>query len=393
LYDTIALKSPYLTENQVSEIYRLAKEKEGMNLKITSRLDWGTGELDYKLTTGKLLGSFDSRISVRVDDTEYRVCKTGQEIVKSMGCKCGNKLPERVKTDNYIYIEASVHKVLLGHNIFGGPIVFSEAVRQLIDIVQELIGVELPACEEWRVMRVDVAEVFLLHSFEAVEEFFKGLQLVRFPRREKNKSTYGQHGMNFNGSTTSVKLYHKGVEFWKHDRKRLGRYIDEKSLLELIEIANRILRVEVEIKRRKLSYDFGDIPLVSKLTDEYLNNIYDSEIKKLLKEGEEMEIVRDAYAVERRLNEVYNSKLAGILLGTWMKLTTLGESHYKSNTPYRTYKRHIKQLRDAGVSWLNTDVRLEGKRLVPVDFKPLMTDIRKCNISFEEAVRMIRKTA
>lgn len=106
-----------------------------------------------------------------------------------------------------------------------------------------------------------------------------------------------------------------------------------------------------------------------------------------------MEIVRDAFAVERRLNEVYNSKLAGILLGTWMKLTTLGESHYKSNTPYRTYKRHIKQLRDAGVSWLNTDVRLEGKRLVPVDFKPLMTDIRKCNISFEEAVRMIRKTA
>ncbi|WP_144675089.1 phage/plasmid replication protein [Desulfitobacterium sp. LBE] len=131
---------------------------------------------------------------------------------------------------------------MLGHNVFGGPLDFSTSVKWLINFLNESFknyavwSPVLPPWDEWRVFRVDVAEVFNLGSFEAVEEWFRGVNFANFPRRTVNK--YAMSGLYASGRTTTVKAYHKGVEFAKHDRKRLYRYLGLDKLNELQNFAN-----------------------------------------------------------------------------------------------------------------------------------------------------------
>lgn len=55
-------------------------------------------------------------------------------------------------------------------------------------------------------------------------------------------------------------------------------------------------------------------------------------------------------------------------MGTWFKLTTLGEQSTKSGMPRATYFRHVAELRAAGVSWSGTDVMRLQVRDLPEDF-------------------------
>lgn len=186
---------------------------------------------------------------------------------------------------------------------------------------------------------------------------------------------YGSDGFAAPGSTTCVKAYHKGVEFSKRDRKRLAKLVKlgqfhATDLNSLQFLANKILRVEVEIKKQKLLYDFGVEPLVHELSTDYLNKTYTSELFKLLRLGnqKQMETVREAAAVERRLNELYSSQLARNLYATWVNFSTLGEDHFKKSYPRRTFYRQRKQLIEANCSWHDTDVILRDHSLIPRGF-------------------------
>jgi hypothetical protein len=74
----------------------------------------------------------------------------------------------------------------------------------------------------WIVRRVDWAENYAL-PFTAIQEFFEGIYTIQFPRRKGIK--YGDHAVYFPGSTTTVKIYHKGLEFAKHDSKRMKWFL------------------------------------------------------------------------------------------------------------------------------------------------------------------------
>ena len=397
-YDTVCIKSPYMTEDAAYSVFNAAREREGVDLKLSQRISIATGEVDYQITTGKLSGSYDSRISVRLDDTEVQVVKTGHDIVSSL-LRCGTtkylNVPQRVSCEPYIYIEASVHKCMLGHNVYGGPEVFLDCVKWLVELVQAILGVELPLYEEWEVHRVDVAEVYRLQSFEACEEWFRGMKNCRFPRREKGISTYGSHGLFIAGETTAIKFYHKGPEFQIHDKARLKKFLDEEPLMDIISVANEIIRCEVEVRKRKLKYDFGGrVPLVGEVTDDYLNGVYDAEVRKLLREGKagsQNKTVRRAQAVEKRLFTMYDDRLAGLLLGTWYKLSARGEEATRKNMNYETLRRHKRKLEDAGVAWTGTDVVVKMFELVPQDFAPVRTDPRRLVIPMEEAKIFLRK--
>ena len=349
MIDTVRLKSPAIPEF-LAEIVQLELTKK-------QAIDLSTGELIYQITSGFLTGSFDNRIMIRVyQEPEFQSW--------------------------HILIEGSIHKALKGHNIFDGETNFHTACQFFIDLISFLLEVTLPIYLEWEVKRVDIANCFQFqktenHStLEIIQEWFRGMNTCHYPRRKVIK--YDLHGIFFPGTTTATKFYYKGLEFWKNCFKTVKNNISEARAMELQEIANTILRVEVGIKIKKLQYDFNKkIILVSDITTQYLEGIYDSEITKILKAGEKMEIVKSAQAVEARLFSLYPTITAGTLLGTWSRLALFGENYCKNSINRVTFWRHKKLLIQAGISWLCTDVILQDFAVVPIDFKPLRSDCRR----------------
>lgn len=357
--DTVRLESPFITDELAIYIENQSIRRQGLDLK--------SGELLYQIVTSDLRGSFDSRIMIQVkrDKLGYNT-----ELKRTM----------KLNTDPYLVVEASVHKAILGHNVFGGPVSFRRSVMFLIGLIEELLELEkctLPFFDNWIVRRVDVAEVYKMDSFEVCQEWFRGLNSCEYPRRSVDR--YGLSGLYATGSTTALKFYHKGPEFWKHDRKRLLLYMEKDKVDELQLMANNIIRVETEIKSRKLKLDYGLQPLVKDVTDEYLNRVHDREVERLLRDGKkQMTVVRNARGVQKRLYEVYGSRKAKILFGTWMELSAFGRKAVKESMGKSSFYNHVKWLEEAGVDYKLTDVQLkEQHSIVPEDFSPVRTDIRR----------------
>lgn len=376
--DTVKLQSPYISESLACEIENKCIERTG--------LDRSTGEILYEIITGELLGSWDSRISVKVKREEW--VSSGRGSIQLVDC------------DPYLLVEGSLHKIFLGHNIYGGPTDFLKSCRQFVGLIEDLLQIDLPLTDVWHVCRVDWAEVFRL-PFAAIQEFFEGLQTINFPRRESMK--FGSNSFYVPGSTTTVKLYHKGPDYTEHDYKRMKQFFSfyrvqqfpkssdyddneqwvKRKLAAFQRLANNRLRCEVEIHASKLDYDFGKKPLVSDVTEEYLRSVYDREIGRLMREGKsEMNTVRESRAVKNRLLDVYGETEGNNLFGFFMQLAGFGEQVVKQDFwPGRksTYYYKRKKLETAGVSWVGSNVHIiPNDGALPRDFVPYRTDARLC---------------
>lgn len=380
-YDTVKLRSPSMDISIVDHIRQQCFLRSG--------LEMATGEVRYEIFSGDLDGSWDARISVIPKEEEFVIGKNGR--------------PELQDCEPYVLIEASVHKIFLGHNVYGGPTDFRKVCGDFVELVGQLLEVDfLPACY-WTVHRVDVAHTFRL-SEQQCNEFFQGVQLMSFPRRGKGalKTT---HSFHFPGKTTTVKGYHKGSEFRVHERSRLRRYFSdlfmhlfvtkgearitgvadlkkaawvERKLEALQRLADKTLRLEVGINSDKFQYDFGKNPLVGEVTDAYLEGVYDREVEKLLREGKQgMDTVRKTTAVLQRLKNMYGDSNGMRLYGFWNVMSTLGDEVARKALPKATFYRNRKMLEDAGVSWRGTDVVVVANDgALPADFSPVRTDKR-----------------
>lgn len=372
-YDTIKLKSPAFDWSVMRRIQQQCVLRSGM--------DMASGEIMYELYTGQLLGSWDSRISVLPKYEDYIIDKHGR--------------PRLHPCEPYLIVEASVHKAMHGHNVYGGPSNFMEAARYLVRLVEKLLHTDLHFADRWTVHRVDVAHIFRLPK-PACKEFFDSIQLRNFPRRQKNSAKYDM-AVYFSGKTTTVKFYHKGTEFRVHDYSRLRSFFRtlfnfqygadpknaervENKLEALQRLADNRLRVEVEIHSDKLQYDFGRNPTVEELSDEYLERIFDTEIERLLREGKhEMETVRNTTAVLTRLQNVYGDTRGGQLYGFWSALCTLNENVVRAKFSRATFFRNRKLLEEAGVSWRASNIQVTANDSLIHDFSPVRADRRFCN--------------
>jgi II/X family phage/plasmid replication protein len=385
MIDTIKIESPSIDEKLALRLENLSILRQG--------IDNSSGEVLYELTTGTLEGSHDARISFRVwrQRPVQRLVQTEPGVFKKKGS------PKMENSRPYLIIEASVHKIKLGHNVYGGPVDFQATVKEFLAQVERRLGVTLPAHTEWIVRRVDWAEVFRL-PFVAIQEFFESCNTVDYPRRKGHK--YGVNALYFPGSFTTIKLYHKGVEFREHDYDRIKRHLlitldrqgcgfqksqqlVAKKMLALQRLANNRLRCEVEIHAEKLRHDFGALPLVHQVTDDYLAGVYEHDMRRLLKEGKSgMDTVRDNRAVMKRLRLMHGETNAERYFGFWSRLTMHGENIVKQEfLPARkaTFYRYKKALLDAGVSWVGTDIHvIANDTPLPKDFSPLRADMRRC---------------
>lgn len=353
MIDTVSLVSPVVGEWVVSGLQARMEAMRRLGVQTA------TGAVEYDFTTADLLGSFDHRLRVALLEAPDERLSTECEAV-------GRRLR----------VEGSVHKAMMGHNLYGGPEGLQEACRWLVELVGRAVGAEIPPASTWELHRVDWAEAFDLGSFEAVEEYFAGLGGVRFPRRKV--AHFGFESVNVPGTSSSVKVYHKGPEFSKHDFARLCKVWGTAKAFDLQTLSNRLVRCEVEVKR-KLKDDYGHWPKVGEVETEYLVLVYDRDIDRLLREsGASVEIVRTHQAVSQRLAEVYPPRLANALFGTWLQLAALGENVASKHVPKRTYYRHRPLLESAGVSWQGADVQIvERESLVPAGFTPRRCDPRR----------------
>lgn len=372
-YDTIKLRSPFMDLSVMRRIEQQCILRSGMHL--------GTGEILYELHAGELLGSWDARIGIKPMHEEHVADKNGR--VRLQPC------------EPYLLIEASVHKVLLGHNVYGGPTDFLKSARYLVALIEKLLDTDLPAADNWTVHRVDVANVFVL-SPAGIKQFFDSMQLMSFPRRGAKAMKCAQ-SIYFPGKTTTVKFYHKGSEFKVHDYARLRRFFrtlfdhlhgtDEKNpdrverkLRALQRLADRRLRVEVEIHSDKLQYDFGRNPTAAEISDDYLQRVHDNEIERILREGKQgMDTVRTEEAVWQRLENLYEPKRAHFLHAFWQTMATRGDEKARERYSKTAFYRSRKLLEEAGVSWRGSDIVLVANDSLIHDFTPMRGDRRFCN--------------
>lgn len=373
-YDTVKLRSPFMDASVMRRIEQQCILRSGVHL--------GTGQVLYELHTGELLGSWDARIGLKPMYEEHVVEPDGR--VRLHPC------------EPYLIVEASVHKVKLGHNVYGGPVNFLQACRELVNLVEQLLDTDLLPADYWTVHRVDVANIYAL-SPAGIRGFFESMQLLSFPRRGK-KAMKTANSIYFPGKTTTVKFYHKGPEFKVHDYGRLKKYfrllfehlhgLDEKNdqrierkVQALQRLADRRLRVEVEIHADKFQYDFGHCPTVAKVTDEYLNKVHDGEVERVLREGKQgMETVRTEQAVWQRLKSLYEPKSAHFLHAFWQVMATRGDEVARERYSKTSFYRSRKLLEEAGVSWRGSDVFVLANDLPFHDFAPLRVDPRFCSL-------------
>ena len=362
MIDTLKLKSGPISEELAGEVESRLVTRLGV--------DNRTGECLYELVSGSLDGSWESSVSVNVLREEW---VTYRSTVANPRARVSTV---KQACAPYLVIEGSVHKAMLGHNCVGGPLDVVAAASWFVgDVGSRFEGI-FPHWSEWRVLRVDWAEVYELAGFDAVAQYVHGLGLARYARRQPRR--YGDECVFFAGTTTTTKFYHKGPEFAKHDHAKLARSTNERYAQDMQCKANSLLRVEISVKSKKLRAQHGDNPLVQDVSPDWLRSLYDIEVARVLKEGQsDMEWVRTADEVERRLYQVYESRLAQALWGTWLKLAAQGETAVRSKLTRPTYFRHRKQLADAGCSWDSTDVYVREDSLIPEGFRPVRSDPRR----------------
>jgi len=395
--DTIKLRSPSIDEGTASYLERQCILKQGVEL--------ATGEILYEITMGNLQGSWDSRISFKVEREEWLSV---------------NGRLEQMPCQPYVTVECSIHKFFHGQNVFGGPVGFRDQCNRFVDFLGEIFQSQgefsergrhhelFHVADRWEVRRVDWAEMFRLTP-AAQMEFFRSLKNAQFPRRRMKEAKYAT-AVHYPGAYTTVRIYGKGQEFKEHDAGRVrksltayavrqvaehkskthgGAVMDragyqwvDRKMAALQRLADNRLRAEVQINADKLRHDWGGrFPLVSEMTDQYLQKVFDAEMFKLIKEGKsEMETVRTYDRVKARLNATEKSKRgANNLLAFWMQMSARGEAVVKLEYSQSQFYANRKRLVDAGISWNNSDVFIVPQETaLPNDFRVLIADPRRC---------------
>lgn len=283
-----------------------------------------TGQLFYEIVTGSLEGSYSSSLGVRTD----------------IGSKYGF-------VDSYVVeIEGSYHKLMLGYNSHNGFYNLQEIVQDLINAVSYDFGVPLPPLEEWYLQRVDVAICYDLGDNAEVRRYINNLSLCSYPRR--NIKHFQDQSIYSSGSTTTLKIYNKKLEFRKHDMKKM--FNSNFSIENYLKEIDGFVRFECEIKKKKLK-DFYKCDHIFVISVKYedLKEVWSEEFMKLLKYFDsDLELVRKKEDVERRIATYYANKQRKslTLYNFYLALMIEGKTSLQKKMSSTTFYRNMQILKE-----------------------------------------------
>lgn len=296
---------------------------------VKSSVNNNTKDILYEITNDHLEGSFDSRLSVRVDSgVKYSFVNKGY----------------------YIEIEGSYHKIIMGYNSHNGYYDLHFISENLIRIVETDYNIKLPNIENWYLQRCDIAICFDLQNQENVKSYINSLSRCSYPRR--NAKFFYDESLYLSGTTTTLKIYNKLLEFKKHDQKK---FINSKfNLIDYIKKINGYIRFECEIKKKMLKKIYNNEKHIKIINVSYkeLKKVWSEEFMKLLQLiKNDLEIVRGRQAVSKRLNEIYKPSKANLLYNFYCAIQLNGLKDIKNNMTSSTYYRNIKDLKTAKIDF------------------------------------------
>lgn len=284
-----------------------------------------TNEKFYEIVNDHLKGSYDSSLSVRV----------------------GNGIKYKFTTGYFLEIEGSLHKIMKGQNAYGGYYNLETICLYLIQLVESAYDIMLPNISEWYLQRVDIAVCYDLGNQENVRKYINNLSSCSYPKR--NLKFYQDESLYVSGTSSTLKIYNKFLEFVKHDLRKLKN--TDFDINNFCEYIKGFVRFECEIKKKMLKkfFDIENIP-VNMFSYDMLKEKWCDEFMKLLKfVDDDLKIVRSREDVYKRLNTLYKSTKANNLYNFYMCIMFDGISEVKMRHSKTSFYRNISDLKKAHV--------------------------------------------
>lgn len=342
MVDTITLESPNLASDDAEWLrYRLKT--------FETRIE---GEITREITRDQLLGSFDSRLSIMLLD--HRMERPKDSLV-----------PVEVSCPPFLKVELSLPKWEHGFNGIAIPYDPFKTLSKVHAFLCDTLSVRLHDISLWKVVRVDWAANFLMPQQQIfdVHEYLE--KFGHYPRRKSQPM--GQSGIYWYGDPF-FKCYHKGLEQYKHDRKRLKRRFGSDWWNSYLQVVDNTLRMECSIGKNRLAkiHPANEHtgkhrpPLVSSLDLEAVRAEFSRVLCVLFPEAKStMEIVSVSSDVRLRLDQLCTKRgESGRLFGFYMELCLYGEKQVRSRYSPASFRRNRADLVGYGVSWKCSDLSI-----------------------------------
>lgn len=211
---------------------------------------------------------------------------------------------------------------------------------------------ELPDIENWYLQRCDIAICYDLKTQENVKSYINSLSRCNYPRR--SPKFYYDESIYLSGTTTTLKIYNKLLEFKKHDLKK---FIDKDfDLFTYQKAIAGFVRFECEVKKKMLQkvYNKMNIKLID-VEYEDLKKVWSEEVMKIIKlVKNDLEIVRGRENVKERLDKLYKPAKANRLFDFYCSIQLNGENVVKSSYSRTAFFRNITDLKSARIDFSQT---------------------------------------
>lgn len=312
---------------------------------VNSKINKRTGELLYQINSSSLVGSFSSSVNIRVGDGEVY----------------------GFKNYKYLSVEGSYHKLVLGYNSHNGFCDFLNICKWFISAVEYDFNIKLPNFKHWFVNRIDISIVYDLKNNSDVAQYINNLRFCRYPRR--NIKHYQDESIYCSGTTTTLKIYNKMLEFKKHDMKKLFKFnFDIDNYLSEIK---GFIRFECEIKKKKLQEIYNKKYIrIKNVRYEILKDVWRCEFMKILNFFDsDLKIVKNKLDIKNRLLFVYGNRKGNNLYNFYCTLMIEGVDCLKNNINRATFYRKISDLKTVGIDYSQKfELTLNQDNLI--DFNP-----------------------
>jgi len=342
---------------------------------VTQRIDKQTGDIEFEYNNAKVdfkSASWNYKVVFKVTDEYWAYDEK-------------SKFPYKASGIPHISFEYSVPKILYGNNMVSvHPCLIYESMHKVKESFEGLYGIQLSDPTDWYCFRVDTCANFVLDDEGQVRNYISYLQRLNYPRRVKNM--YEDTGLYFVSQHNTLKVYCKGAEFKKHDMKR---FTDEKKSKRLYEEAQKILRIEVE-HRKRIRYLIKQYEKENDLTFKKFQGYvrmkdfidifdFEEEMKRVVSKilcGTETKLM-ETEDVFRLLMQKYSDRQARSFHHIYLLIVTQGQTRAKKVIPKGTYYRALKAFRELGISLMVLDNNKTGCFLdkgVPADFSIDMSE-------------------
>lgn len=267
------------------------------------------------------------------------------------------------KLGSLFQLQGSPARVGFKNNVFGSlDIVY--CAEKMITFIAEHFGFkrdDLPPIERWNCTRIDVTRNYFMQSEAEARQAI--LALKQMPSGTQ-KVSYEENGVYIGKRSrrTTAKIYLKG-----QDAKRLVRTKKAFYTEEELKLTQHLLRFELSIKSHTIRELKKIIPKYhfKKFTPRFLLKTHEDYFNQYISQ---VEVANMGSLLDTLLDIAPTEGQAKAAYDFYLKIRQIGYEQAKASATTRTFYRHRKLLRSAGLSLSD----LTKSNVLPIRTKPII---------------------